>query len=130
MVLRDVANSRVIECFLHSHAAVEGDSNKYVVAIPADPCIDICVVSEGTDELVTVDPDDAEMDKIFPIAKQMLAEDDLELVRSATTLTLQGDLELDSDDEDDDDEEGEYPDEELASFEVSQRHILLLTYVP
>ena len=81
--------------------------------------MEICRINAQTDELVTIDEEDAQMDDLFPVAEALLAEDDLFLYRSATTLTLQGDLELDSDISEDDeaDDKGFPDDEELASFE-------------
>lgn len=89
VVLRDAATGRAIECFLHSYAAVAGEPDKYVVGIPVDPCVDICKVDTDTDELITLDPDDKDMDAVFPVAAALLAEDDLTLLRSATTVTMQ-----------------------------------------
>jgi hypothetical protein len=40
-------------------------------------------------QLTTVEEKDALMDELFAAASSLLEEDDLELVRSATTLTLQ-----------------------------------------
>lgn len=89
VVLRDVATNRAIECFLHSYCTVTGEADKFVVGIPVDPCVDICEVDSKTDELITLDPDGKDMDAIFPVAAALLAEDDLTLLRSATTVTLQ-----------------------------------------
>ena len=89
VVLRDVATNRAIECFLHSYCTVTGEADKFVVGIPVDPCVDICEVDAKTEELITLDPDSQDMDAIFPVAAALLAEDDLTLLRSATTVTLQ-----------------------------------------
>lgn len=89
VVLRDAATGRAIECYLHSYATVAGERDKFVVGIPVDPCVDICQVDAQTDELITLDPDGADMDEMFPVAAALLAEDDLTLLRSATTVTMQ-----------------------------------------
>jgi hypothetical protein len=99
VVLRSTLTGRTIECYLHSHAKIEGDPCEYVVAVPCDPCVEICAVSKKTDDLTTIDEEDKKMDILFPLAAKVLEKEDLVLVRSATTLTLQGDLETDEDDE-------------------------------
>jgi len=95
-------------------AAGLGDTSQYVVAVPCDPCVEICMVEPDTDSLTPIEVETALMEMILPVAAQLLAEDDLELVESAVTLTLRGDLEVD---EEDLDEEGFEQDLELAAFE-------------
>ena len=73
------------------------------------------MVEPDTDSLTPIEVETALMEMILPVAAQLLAEDDLELVESAVTLTLRGDLEVD---EEDLDEEGFEQDLELAAFEV------------
>mmetsp|Transcript_53138 Transcript_53138/g.105390 ORF Transcript_53138/g.105390 Transcript_53138/m.105390 type:complete len:237 (-) Transcript_53138:117-827(-) len=114
VILRQPWDGKSIECAIHSMAKIEGDPMQYVVAIPADPCVDICEINAKTDELTTVEEDDPLMDGLFAAACAVLEEEDLFLTRSATSLTLQGDL--DEDDEEDDDDD--YPEDvELGSFE-------------
>ncbi len=90
VVLRSTKTGRVIECYLHSLAKIDKDPAQYIVAVPCDPCVEICQINKKTDELKTIDEEDLKMDALFPIAAALLEEDELTLVRSATTLTLQG----------------------------------------
>jgi len=114
ILLKDPKTKRSIECYPHSYAKIPDDAMQYVVAVPCDPCIEICAVDPESDALTTIEIDSALMEMIYPVARQLLAEDELELVNSATTLTLSGDLEVDEEDLDD---EGFEQDLELASFE-------------
>jgi len=89
--------------------------------------VEICRINAQTDELVTIDEEDAQMNDLFLVAEALLAEDDLFLCRSATTLTLQGDLELDSDISEDDeaDSQGFPEDEEYCIIKVGMPLMLV-----
>ena len=123
VILRDVDRGRAIECYTHSHAKPMGDKDgaQYIVCTPCDPCIEICEAG-ADDEVYPLQEDDGRMDSLFPIAAALLEEDDMFLVRSAATLTLQGDLEMDSEDE-------SVEVEELASFEYECAEYVILRIV-
>lgn len=123
VILRDVDRGRAIECYTHSHARLSGgdDGAQYIVCTPCDPCIEICEVGVD-DEVYPLQEEDDRMDSLFPIAAGLLEEDDLFIVRSAATLTLQGDLEVDGEDE-------TAEDEELASFEYEGAEYVILRIV-
>jgi hypothetical protein len=122
VVLRDV-KGRAIECYVHSHVQMVGDEDtRYIVGVPCDPCIEICEVGDN-EEVYTIDESDDRMDLLFPVAAALLEEDDLFLARSAATLTLQGDLEMDED------SNSLVEDEELASFEYEGAEYCILRIV-
>lgn len=126
IVLHEPSSSKFIECYVHSYAKVSGNEEiNYVVAVPCDPCIEICEVdasAEDNDQIFPIDEGDERMDNLFSLASALLEEDDLFLVRSAATLTLQGDLEMAED-------VNSLEDEELASFEVEGAEYVLLRIV-
>ena len=56
----------------------------------------ICFFDDD-ESLIPIDVDDEAMDELYAVAASLLEEEDLFLQRTATTLTLQGDLEVDED---------------------------------
>ena len=82
---------------------------------PVDNAVDIAFIEEdedGEEGLCLIESDDELMDQLFPIAKELVEQDEaakLALYRTPATLTLAGNLGIDDDedeeDEDDDDEE-------------------------
>ena len=84
----------------------------------------ICFFDDD-ESLIPIDVDDEAMDELYAVAASLLEEEDLFLQRTATTLTLQGDLEVDEDfeamneqfeDEAEEDDDTEFV-EVLAEFE-------------
>ena len=89
-----------------------------------DPAVAICFFDDD-ESLIPIDVDDEAMDELYAVAASLLEEEDLFLQRTATTLTLQGDLEVDEDfeamneqfeDEAEEDDDTEFV-EVLAEFE-------------
>ncbi len=90
--------------------AFEVEGMEYLLLQPVDAAVQILAwrdVNEEEQELTDID--DEELDLIFPIAKAVLAEQNLILKRTAFTLTVEGELpevdeeqivEIDSEDED------------------------------
>lgn len=101
VVVRCLATNRVIECFID--CTVEDNGVQYYVLHPCDEVVGIVKFDQaGVPDLI--DPDSKEMDDLFPTASVLFAEDDdINLIRSATCLTMQGDFEDDDDEADDDD---------------------------
>jgi len=60
----------------------------YSVVHPCDEVVAICRYdNEG--EMIPIDPEGTEMDDLYPFVSHMLEEEELYLMRTATTLTLQ-----------------------------------------
>ena len=72
VMLRDPATSRSIECYVNTFASVEGEDGLFALAMPVDPCVEICSLDEKTDELTTVDVSDPLMDKLFGVSRAPL----------------------------------------------------------
>jgi len=142
VILRCPETNRYIECYLDAFATIEGDDNTYCIAYPCDAAVSICkTVDEET--LVPVEEDDLD-DDMFQITQLLLEEEELYLLRSAATLTLQGDLgdfdegeedDTEANDEEEEDEEDddyveviaefEYKGEELSVVRVSEPFLLI-----
>ena len=94
------------------------------IRFPVDNAVDIAFIEEdddGEEGLVLIESDDKLMDKLFPIAKELVEQDEsakLALYRTPATLTLAGNLGMD-DDEDEEDEDGEEDEEEAADLLLS-----------
>ena len=72
VMLRDPVTSRCIECYVNTFASVEGEDSLFALAMPVDPCVEICSLDEKTDELTTVDVSDPLMDKLFGVSRAAL----------------------------------------------------------
>jgi hypothetical protein len=51
ITLRQPWDGKKIECFAEFTASIKDDPNQYVVAIPADPCVEICEIDAKTSEV-------------------------------------------------------------------------------
>jgi hypothetical protein len=116
VTLKDTTG-RSISCTVEHAIELEGE--EYVLLLPVDAPVEIFSWQEaGDDEEATPVEDEAEIDRLFPVAKAVLEEHNLTLKRSAVTLTVEGDLpdyiEEDFLEEESDDEEEEL--QFLASF--------------
>ncbi len=90
VTLKD-ATGRTINCTVEH--AIELDGEEYVLLLPLDAPVEIFSWQEaGEDEEAIPVEDDAEIDRLFPVAKAVLEEHNLTLKRSAVTLTVEGDL--------------------------------------
>ena len=110
-VARCPDTKRVIECYLDTTVEVKGET--YVVLHPCDEVVGIAAFDEfGQADLIGIDS--KLMDEVFPAAAALFEEDDIELMRTASVLTMQGDWEAEEADEEWAEEE-----EEAASHENS-----------
>jgi hypothetical protein len=92
-------SGRSLVCQIEQTFDIEGQ--QYALLLPLDTPVEIFGWEEDesgeTDSLVDVD--EADIDTLFPIAKAVLAEQDLTLQRTAITLTVAGEIpEADEDD--------------------------------
>ena len=94
---------RSLTCYLEHTVEIEEQS--YLLLLPVDHPVEIFAwkgsESEDDDEEEIVPIEDAEeLDRVFPIAKAVLAEHNLQLKHTAVTLTIGGELpDLDEDEE-------------------------------
>ena len=101
------------------------------IRFPVDNAVDIAFIEEdddGEEGLVLIESDDELMDKLFPIAKELVERDEsakLALYRTPATLTLCGNLGMD-DDEDEEDEDEEEAADILLSFDFEGREYNLV----
>ena len=111
--MRAISHSQV---FADAMAKVEG--REYLIGRPCDWAVTVGR-PDGKGGLRPVALDSAEMDDLFGPLETMLEEDDIHLMRSAVTLTLQGEF-LDDDedyDDDDDDDDDEYEEDENEDYD-------------
>lgn len=116
VTLKDPAG-RTINCTVEHAIELEGE--EYVLLLPLDSPVEIFSWQEsGEDEEAIPVDDDAEIDRLFPVAKAVLEEHNLTLKRSAVTLTVEGDLPdyIEEDFLEEDSEDGEEELQFLASF--------------
>lgn len=100
--------------------AVEIEDQEYVLLLPVDSPVEIYAWQEdGDEEEAVLVEDEDQIERLFPIAKAVLEEQNLTLKRTAVTLTVEGELpdyeeegEFIEDDSDEDQEELQF----LASF--------------
>jgi hypothetical protein len=98
VTLKDDAG-RTLACTIEH--AVDIEEQEYVLLLPVDAPVEIYAWQEaGNDEEAILIEDEAEIERLFPIAKAVLEEQNLTLKRTAVTLTVEGELP----DEDEDDE--------------------------
>mmetsp|Transcript_67833 Transcript_67833/g.116546 ORF Transcript_67833/g.116546 Transcript_67833/m.116546 type:complete len:252 (-) Transcript_67833:227-982(-) len=106
VVVRCPETNRVIECFID--CTVEEKDTTYFILHPCDEVVGI-VKFDDTGAPDLIDPDSEEMDDVFPVAAALFQEDDdINLIRSATCLTMQGGMEDDEDWENGDDDDDDY----------------------
>lgn len=83
---------RSLPCYVEHNFEAEGQ--RYVVLLPVDVPVEIFAWRESGDEeeLVTINNEAPEIDEIFPLAKAVLAEQNLTLMRTALSLTASGEM--------------------------------------
>ena len=92
---------------------------------PVDNAVDIAFIEEdedGEEGLCLIESDDELMDQLFPIAKELVEQDEaakLALYRTPATLTLAGNLGIDDDEDEEDEDENEEDEEEAADLLLS-----------
>lgn len=81
-----------LDCYVEHTLTVEGEA--YVLLLPVDSTIEIVSwQDDGSDEEEAVLVEDSkQIDRIFPTAKAVLAEQNLTIKRTAVVLTVEGDL--------------------------------------
>jgi hypothetical protein len=90
VVLTD-ETGRSLNCYVEHSIDIEGQ--EYVFLLPIDSPVEIFAWQEEGDEEEAIPvEDEAEIEQIFPIARAVLQEQNLELKRTAVTLTVEGDL--------------------------------------
>ncbi|HEY9862019.1 MAG TPA: DUF3727 domain-containing protein [Candidatus Obscuribacterales bacterium] len=110
---------RSLNCYIEHSIDIE--EQEYVFLLPIDSPVEIFAWQEEGDEEEAIPvEDEAEIERIFPIARAVLQEQNLELKRTAVTLTVEGDLpELNEEDVEvaDEGDSGEHEELQLlASF--------------
>lgn len=111
LTLKDDAGRTLVCEVKHT---LELDDKQFVLLLPLDSPVEIFVWEEADDDEPQIVQDEAEIEAIFPLAKAVLAEQNLLLQRTAVTLTVTGELpdpdelfedeeEMEEDEEDDDD---------------------------
>ncbi|PLS69091.1 MAG: DUF3727 domain-containing protein [Cyanobacteria bacterium M5B4] len=108
---------RSLSCSVEKVIEVEG--NKYFLLQPIETCVQIFAWEGDGEESVLNDLDDEQIDMVFPTAQAVLAELNLNLQRTAFTLTVEGELPEPEEDDIfslDGDEENYEELQELANF--------------
>ena len=128
IILKD-SNGKELFCFLEQ--IVEVEAKEYGLLTPVDTPVCLFKINSEEDiqEIIDLDEDD----EILKNADSVLQEPNLKLIRSASTLTVSGDLdepiydELEEDYLDDDDEDFEH----LVSFNVKDdKYEILMPIYP
>ncbi|MBD2181739.1 DUF3727 domain-containing protein [Planktothrix sp. FACHB-1355] len=91
VILKDEAG-RELACYIERFLEVEG--KEYVLLLPVDSPVEIFAWNEDfeDEEAATLIEDDESINKIFPTAQAVLAEQDLVLKHTAFSLTVAGEL--------------------------------------
>jgi hypothetical protein len=129
-VLLNDDEGRSLLCYIEQELDINGTT--YGLLLPVDTPINIFTwpIGESEDEDPTLVEDDEEMATIFPIARAVLAEQNLTLLQTAVTLTVEGDLpDLEEEDEDEDEPlEGDTEEFELlATFFNEEQEYAIYT---
>ncbi|WP_448561391.1 DUF3727 domain-containing protein [Trichothermofontia sp.] len=115
LTLKDDAGRTLVCEVKHT---LELDDQQFVLLLPLDSPVEIFAWEGDEDDEPEIVHDEAEIEAIFPVAKAVLAEQNLLLQRTAVTLTVTGELpdpdeifddedDLDEDDLEDDEDEFE-----------------------
>ena len=128
IILKD-SSGRELFCFLEQ--IVEVEKKEYALLTPVDTPVSLFKINseEDIEEIIDIDEDD----EILKNADSVLQEHNLKLIRSASTLTVSGDLdepiydELEEDYLEDDEEEFDH----LVSFNVkNDKYEILMPVFP
>ena len=113
VVLHDPESGRSIQCIQEFETVING--NRFVVGTPADTPATICTFNEEGG-LEPADTSSQVFEEMVAMFEAALEEYNLILLRTAVTLTISGEMDMDedmegvTDDEYDDDEDDEYED--------------------
>lgn len=130
-VLLNDDEGRSLLCYIEHELDINGET--YGLLLPVDTPISIFTwpISDSEDEDPMLVDDDDELATIFPIARAVLAEQNLTLLQTAVTLTVEGDLpDLEEEDEDEDEDLPEGDTEEfelLATFFNEEQEYAIYT---
>jgi Protein of unknown function (DUF3727)/Protein of unknown function (DUF1292) len=129
-VLLNDDEGRSLLCYIEQELDINGTT--YGLLLPVDTPINIFTwpIGDSDDEDPTLVEDEEEMATIFPIARAVLAEQNLTLLQTAVTLTVEGDLpDLEEEDEDEDEPlEGDTEEFELlATFFNEEQEYAIYT---
>ncbi len=91
VIIKDEAG---LELACYIERSLEVEEEEYVLLLPVDSPVEIFAWNEDSEEeeAATVVEDDETLDKIFPVAQAVLAEQDLILKRTGFSLTVAGEL--------------------------------------
>lgn len=89
VILTDEAG-RELACYIEQTLEVEG--KEYILLLPVDSPVEIFAWTEDSEDEAMLVEDEDIVDKIFPDAQAVLAEQDLILKRTAFSLTVAGEL--------------------------------------
>lgn len=91
VIIKDEAG---LELACYIERSLEVEEEEYVLLLPVDSPVEIFALNEDSEEeeAATVVEDDETLDKIFPVAQAVLAEQDLILKRTGFSLTVAGEL--------------------------------------
>jgi len=89
LTLKDDAGRTLVCEVKHT---LELEHQPYVLLLPLDSPVEIFAWDDDEDEDPEIVQDEAEIEAIFPLAKAVLAEQNLLLQRTAVTLTVTGEL--------------------------------------
>jgi hypothetical protein len=106
-----------LDCYVEHNLTVEGE--EYVLLLPVDSTIEIVFWQQddkGDEEEAVLVDDPKQIERIFPTAKAVLAEQNLTIKRTAVVLTVEGELPELADEEYD--EEGGDQDEEQEELQL------------
>lgn len=90
---------RTLLCQIEQTFEIEG--KQYALLFPMDTPVELFAweEEESGEEEALIDVDEADIERLFPTAKAVLAEHDLVLQRSAVTLTVSGEIPAPNDDD-------------------------------
>lgn len=120
---------RSLDCYVEQEVEIENET--YLLLLPVDyPVEFIQWTGDDDEEEAVLVEEDADIDRLFPIAKAVLEEQNLILKRTAAILTVEGDLPDPEDEEDvdaDDDEDMGSRVQLLANFYVEDQEYGICT---
>eukprot|EP00184_Porphyridium_aerugineum_P006012 CAMPEP_0184695524 /NCGR_PEP_ID=MMETSP0313-20130426/3128_1 /TAXON_ID=2792 /ORGANISM="Porphyridium aerugineum, Strain SAG 1380-2" /LENGTH=354 /DNA_ID=CAMNT_0027154003 /DNA_START=51 /DNA_END=1115 /DNA_ORIENTATION=+ len=104
VIILDVVSQRELPCIISR--TIEVDKVNYSVLYPRDEPVVIATLTAevgGYESVLTAVEEEEKMNELFPIAYQVMAEENVALIRSAYVMTVSG---LDEEEEDDGDDSG------------------------
>jgi hypothetical protein len=117
-VLLNDDEGRSLLCYIEHELDIKGTT--YGLLLPVDTPINIFTwpMGDSEDEDPQLVDDEDELALILPIARAVLAEQNLTLLHTAVTLTVEGDLPDLDDEEDEDEDDLDLPEGDTEEFEL------------